>query len=275
MIAYQIIYNKEDNFNPTIEIAISLKDLLDNYLASEFKYEDVFDFIVPVFYKVINDKEIVFNFYLNIPSEVFPIKGSDDGVLKAFNDLLKNHEKIKFVSKYYDDNLLSKLSDCYQEIFKIEMDLRWIISYIFIDTYGSDFYNLLREFDTPLQFRPKNKNKLREELEKRFIDNFENEFFYLLFPDYRKFTELKPIKLEDVLYILSNSKDFADLRNGVGGRGIKLQKYIDFLNSIKEDLESIEIMRNCVAHNRTPTQDEVASYEISKSNITSKIGSFW
>ena len=57
------------------------------------------------------------------------------------------------------------------------MQLREALSLIFVDTYGEDFYNLLKDADV---------KPFEESDEDQMEDYYENQFFFLLFSDYIK-----------------------------------------------------------------------------------------
>ncbi len=273
-IVYQLIFEKSADFNLEEEIINKIKEDLD-YAGLNLEKDLISDYLSVIYIKDIRENKSIICFSLEFPEEILPNGDIANRVLEQLNDWLKNHEKIGFVFKYKDDYLFDNLNKYYKEIFDIEMDLRTIIGFIFIDTYGDDFYNLLRDFDIKLKYEPKNKGEKDRELKKRFGDNLENEFFYLLFPDYQNFSRIKSIKIEDIISFLGGSRDFKEMQGKVNNRGIKKEEYVDFLSSIKEDLDSIENIRNCVAHNRTPANEEVESYENSKIKIEQKLKDFW
>ena len=67
---------------------------------------------------------------------------------------------------------------------------------------------------------------------------------------------------------------FIEFKENIVNRGIRKEKYLDFLNSIKEDMESLDTVRNCVAHNRTPTDEEIINYERAVEEIRVKFDNF-
>lgn len=272
-IVYQFIFEKSADFDPEKEIINKIKEDLD-YAGVNVDKDLISDCLLVLFVKDIGGDKSILYFSLEFAEEMLPKGEIANQVLGQFNDWLKNHEKIKLVFRYRDDYLFNDLDKYYKEIFDIEMELREVISLIFIDTYGDDFYNLLRDFNITLRYEPKNKKEKHNELEKRFEDNLENEFFYLLFPDYQSFSKIKPTKIEDIVSILTGSQNFKESQDKMNNRGIKKEEYVDFLNSIKEDLDSIENIRNCVAHNRTPLEKEMESYENAKLKIKQKIKDF-
>ena len=53
------------------------------------------------------------------------------------------------------------------------------------------------------------------------------------------------------------------------------EKYKGLIFSIKEDLKSIEDMRNCIAHNRSFTDTLLENYDKAKPSLDEKIEDFW
>jgi len=272
-VIYQFIFEKSEDFDPMGEVADKIKEGLD-YIGRNIAKEDIWNYLSVEYEKDIQGDKSVICFSLEFSEEILPKGDQSNQLFGQFNEWIKGCEKIKFVFKYRDDYLFSDLDKYYKEIFDIEMELREVISLIFIETYGDNFYNLLRDFDIKLRFEAKNKNRKEEEIKERFGNNLENEFFYLVFPDYQNFSKTKQMKIDDIISILAGSQDFKELQNRINKRGITKEDYVDFLKAIREDLDSIENIRNCVAHNRTPSTEEKENYEKAKEKIRSKINVF-
>lgn len=97
----------------------------------------------------------------------------------------------------------------------------------------------------------------------------------MLFSDYIKINELKELKSLDLIKIISNSNYYKDLKQKIQNRGIIKEKYKDFLAGIKEGLNPIEKLRNCIAHNRSFTETIVNNYLEAKENLEHDISEFW
>ena len=73
--------------------------------------------------------------------------------------------------------------------------------------------------------------------------------------------------------------DYDELRRNIQYRGIIKEKYQDFLAKIKQNLEPIENLRNCIAHNRSiPKSDNykaITDYDRAKELLDESIESFW
>ena len=101
------------------------------------------------------------------------------------------------------------------------------------------------------------------------------EFFFLLFSDYIRIDHLKKIDQSDLIDIIVNSNDYDELKQNIQNRGIIKEKYQDLIASIKQNLEPIENMRNCIAHNRSFTDTILENYQQAKVNLDKVIKEFW
>ena len=192
-------------------------------------------------------------------------------IIKEFGDSLNDDENIGVVFKYFDEPMLREHKNYAEEIFEIEMKLREIISFIFIDTYKGEYYNLLKEINVKTQ--PLNGNNKPDE--NYFKSHFENEFFFLLFSDYIRLNELKKIDQNELMEMIINSNDYDELKHSIQNRGIIKEEYNDLIASIKQNLKSIEDMRNCIAHNRSFTDSILENYQQAKANLNNIINRFW
>lgn len=208
----------------------------------------------------------------------FELSFDDDGVVEAsgivesLNGKLKDHADVLVAFKFYDQSLFAKLNQLYAELFEIEMRLREAITFIFAQTYQRDFYNLLRDVNVKLQ------RGLPAEIDKRektLRDALENEFFHLLFSDYIKLGQPRRLQQDDLFMIATLSNDFDEFKEHILYRGVREEAYLDFIAGIKTIMEPLEKVRNCVAHNRTPTRDELDNYERARNEVRRRVDEFF
>lgn len=95
------------------------------------------------------------------------------------------------------------------------------------------------------------------------------------FSGYIKLNELRHLKDSDLIEMISDSKNYKDLKQKIQNKGISKEKYKDFLTEIKQDLDPIEKVRNCIAHNRSIPSDYCDNYEKAKEKLEDSIHSFW
>ncbi|MBC8392908.1 MAG: hypothetical protein H8E17_10140 [Deltaproteobacteria bacterium] len=86
--------------------------------------------------------------------------------------------------------------------------------------------------------------KNKEQREHFLSERLENEFFHLLFSDYVKLDKPKILKQDDLFIIAEMSSNFEDFKSNILRRGVAKKGYLDFINSIKEDMNNLEKVRN-------------------------------
>jgi hypothetical protein len=194
---------------------------------------------------------------------------------EEFGQKLQSNSDIDLVIKYNDEVMATKYQEYSKEIFNLEMELREVINFIFLDTYKEDYYNLLKDIDVTTQ--PLDKNNKPDE--NYFKAHFENELFFLNFSGYIKINELKNLKDPDLIEMIKASNFYDEMKQKLLNRGIREEKYQDFLAGIKQDLDPIEKVRNCIAHNRSiPKSDNnkmIVDYENAKDRLKQSIYDFW
>ena len=266
-VAYQVVYSKDADIKGEIEELLK-EALEDNYVVVD---EENLDFIEINYVVVIDDTKSIAGFKLDLSS----IDADAIKLVQSFNEKLNDDENIAVVFKYTDNSFFAFLQKIYEELYAIEMKLREVVTLIFIDTYKDDFYNLLYETDVRLHIGlNKEVQKNREQKEQFLAKRLENEFFHVLFSDYVKLTKSKNLKQDDLFLIAEMSSNFDEFKDNILKRGIVKEKYLNFINSIKENMNNLEKVRNCVAHNRTPSDDDIYNYTLSKEDIIQKIDAF-
>lgn len=191
-----------------------------------------------------------------------------DIFLESFTNKIKNDKHIFTLIKFHDETRFEDYLNFYRDIAELEMQLREILSCIFCCEYSEDFYNLLGEYEVNF---PEGKPK-QEELQMRL----ENQFFYLTFSNYLKLDQPKEIRqVKEINIILKSSDSFEGFRDKLCNRGIKNEKHLDFIAAIKKDLQTIEEVRNAVAHNRTISSTKLGHYDTAKGHLKEKFQEFW
>ena len=167
---------------------------------------------------------VLIGFALDLPDEIESIRA----VVDDFAVSLPETSPIYHVVKFEDPLFKEYLAERAAEIFDLEMKLRRVLSIIYLNSYqGEEPFKLLRDEGV----RPLKKTK--EQMETAI----ENQFFYLLFRHYRDLNQCSQLTSR------IESKDGVDL-----------------IADLKDLIEPIEDMRNCVAHNRRPTDEITESY---------------
>jgi len=187
-------------------------------------------------------------------------------IVKAFcKELINKGEKgIQHLLKFKDPYLKMRNSKYADEIFDIEMKLREVLSLIFMDTYGDNFYNLLKD----VSVKP-TEDKLQPE---QMQTHLENEFFYLLFSHYPNLNIRKqPNTPKDLIHLIGQADGYEVFKQMLISKPIKNEQYAGFLASLQTRVDPIEKLRNCVAHNRTVPQRVIEDYETAKEPLLKSI----
>ena len=272
-VNFQIIHSLGDNLNLKENLLSFLKETFDESTTLEIEIEEKPDNIEE--WPIFNWVEIKYNYFTEnnkyIAGFNIEIPEGNIDIISEFGQKLQDDDNVYLVLKYSDEVMQSEHQIYSKEIFDLEMKLREIISFIFLDTYKKDFYNLVKDID--LKTQPLNGNNRSNE--EYFKKHFENEFFFLLFSDYRRINNLKELKKSDIIEMIMSSNKFDDLKQKIQSRGIVKEKYQDFLAGIKENLDPIENLRNCIAHNRSFTDKVIINYVKIKRNLERAIDEFW
>ena len=205
---------------------------------------------------------------------VLDTKGFEE-LAEEFGRKLQASSDVYLVVKYNDEVMATQYQDYVKEIFELEMELREVISFIFLDTYKQDYYDLLKDTNVKIQSLSEN-NKPDENY---FKSHFENEFFFLRFGDYKNIAKKKDLKQSDLIGMISNSDSYEDLKQKIQNRSICKEKYQGFLSKVEENLDLIENFRNCIAHNRSIPKSEnyrmIDDYKKARDGLRESIANFW
>jgi len=164
----------------------------------------------------------------------------------------------------------------YEQIYKLEMELRETISKMFLKRYYPEIDNFVKDLKIDDKLSKKFwKNKNWKDIKIQDLKGKnENVFFYLLFSEYSQLLNLKDLNNQQLNSILENSKTFNQRKKNVFSRWITDENDKFFLESIKNDLENIETVRNAIMHFRNLTEEDLQKYSISRNNILTQY-SFW
>jgi len=258
-----------DSYNETLDLVGKTQEVFFDEWEDDFykgwidyerneRYSEFFEF---EWYREIWDSEynIVKVNFLDIWDDEI------DDFQEKFLSFLK--DKVEFIYKFEDSRFLEVRKQFFEDIYKIETNLREVMSFIFFTTYY-DFENFLKDLkvnDITWKLKLKQED-LRE--------TFENEFFYISFKDYSKLLELRDLKESEKTELMKESRSFDEWKQRIFERWIKDEPYIDFIQSIKQDLEILENFRNAIMHSHSFTDKLKQNYEISKAEILKKIQNF-
>lgn len=196
------------------------------------------------------EHQILLSFTIDLPDETESIRT----VVDEFADELQT-SPIEHVVKFEDPLLHQELAQYAQEIFALEMKLRRVLSVIYLSAYqGNDPYDLLREEAA----RPMAKEQPTPAQMQAAI---ENQFFHLTFSQYVGLNRRPDItKVPSLVELIRVKETYEALRSELERVPVGDEDDAVFIAGLKERMEAIEAMRNCVAHNRRPSKRIVDNY---------------
>ena len=204
-------------------------------------------------------------FALELPDEIETIRY----VIDEFATSLPDTPPIFHVVKFEDPLLQDELAIYAKEIYALEMKLRRVLSLIYLHACqeGEDPFNLLRdEQEQPLA------------REKPIPDQMkaanENQFFYLTFRQYINLNKKPSLNLQNILDVINNNEEYDAFRTEILRVSVEDETDAEFLASLKNLMEPIERMRNCVAHNRRPTRSINDNYPDARSRIEERLDQY-
>lgn len=239
--------------------------LQDNY--DEFEPDTVEQMIIFQTQRIANQstnqdsnttQTIILGFTLDLPEEVNEAQTVVEEFAKA---LTEKTTPISHIVKFEDSLLQADLARWSAEIFAIEMKLRRVLTLIYLNAYqGLEPYKLLK--DEKEQIAAKEKPTDRD-----MQDNLENQFFHLLFSQYVNLNQRPDLKVSELLEKIRNFVQYEELQTEINRKPVQDSDDADFLAGLKNKINAIEKMRNCIAHHRRPSKTTKESYETAEPEI--------
>ena len=177
-----------------------------------------------------------------------------------FVDRLLDSPQVFHLVKFEDPLLRQDLVKWGDEIFALEMKLRHVLSLIYLNAYRLvGPYELLRGDRV-------NPHQEGRDAEERMGQHSENQFFFIEFSEYARLNNIPDIRIAHILRIvdLETSDEYSNFRDEImrlSRRPVEDTEDIDLFANVRRVINPIVNMRNCVAHNRRPTPDEIREYE--------------
>jgi hypothetical protein len=174
-------------------------------------------------------------------------------VIDEFASLVAAAEGVEHLLKFYDDLLLEHNLNLARELFEFEMILRKALSLMYLNAFSSDYYSLLRKDKvTTVGKKPPKEDEMKPACE--------NQFFHMSFSKYAELNKRRQVKIEDITEALQNSQDFDTFKEEILRTPVTNEADKSLILSLDNLMDEIEVLRNCVAHNRTPEKEIVENY---------------
>lgn len=187
----------------------------------------------------------VLGFSLELTEETASIRE----VVDEFADALMA-DPIEHTVKCEDPLLRAELATRAEEIFALEMKLRRVLSIIYHHACpNADPYELLQEETMQPMAKPQ-KEQMKAAAE--------NQFFHLTFGQYVSLNQRPAIK--DLVSLIRNKDTYETFRAELLRQPVEHEDDASFLAGLKDRMDSIEKMRNAVAHNRRPPKKLTNDY---------------
>ena len=190
-------------------------------------------------------------------------------VIDAFAKSLPETPPVFHAVKFEDPLLQVELTEWAKEIFSLEMKLRRVLSLVYLHAYqDGDPFDLLREeVEQPTGRKKPNQDQMQKANE--------NQFFHLTFREYINLNKRPAFgKVANVLELISNSDHYDALRAEILRVPVEDEGDAHLLADLKSLMDSIDKMRNCVAHNRRPPKEVAANYPSAREGLEQRLDEY-
>lgn len=189
-------------------------------------------------------------------------------VVDEFATSLPDTPSIFHVVKFEDPLLQAELAGYAKEIFALEMKLRRVLSIIYLHAYQRE-----DPFDLLCDETVNPSRQAKPEME-QMKSATENQFFHLTFGQYINLNQRPELRLPDIMQSIRNIEEYDTLRAEILRVPVEHEEDAEFLASLKNLMDPIERMRNCVAHNRRPTKSINDNYPDARSRLEERLDQY-
>ena len=185
-----------------------------------------------------------------------PGNEEDEGTVAAktaidgFTQGLRDNPQVFHALCFEDPLLRVDLARYAVEIFALEMKLRRVLSFIYLNAHQLlDPFNVLKNE----KFNLLERERLISDEQMR--KQGENPFFRLTFSQYTNLNQRAGMSFDTILRIVGDTDEYGAFRSEMLRQPVEDEEDANFLANLKAVMRPIEDMRNCVAHNRRPTPE--------------------
>lgn len=242
----------------------------EEYDLSLEEIEDYFTFLSST---ILPNDTFITLLEFNIP-ELTTREISLKNIVYSFLQSVENIDGIVSIVKVNDTILQEIAFEYYKKIIDLEMDMRNVLTYILAYSNKTINEELFKNFGI---------NKSEKSDYENIKKNYENSLFYIYFNHYSSFTQPEKVNAQKIAELLQepNISSFEQLKIKLQDRGLKEDRHIDFIASIKTKLEPLEKMRNSIMHIRNISDNTIRNFNMAiEDNGTNKglktlIKDFW
>jgi hypothetical protein len=197
-----------------------------------------------------------------------------DGLIRGFckevRDLASDDGPgIVHVVRFISPEQLRHHETLYREIYELEMRLREVLTYIFLDKVPRHPHTFLD--GNAVKLAGDKSHQTPEYLQA----HSENQLFHVLFDDYDDLNQNPVARPTDLLPLIRDNPDYDGLRNAVMDAPIRTDRHVIFLAALRELVPGIEAVRNAIAHNRDLSRNTRETYDLAKPRLLTLIEEFW
>lgn len=191
-----------------------------------------------------------------------------DMVIRDFTGVLRTTEPIKHIVQFEDPLLEAELAARATDIFALEMKLRRVLSLVYLHAYqnGNPYDLLCDETVKPTAKEPPKPEQM--------ASMSENQFFHLTFSDYIKLNQRRDRNLTALIDMIRTTDQYEAFRSEITRMPVQHEDDAVLLAGLKERMDAIEEMRNCVAHNRRPTPRVAENYRNARPLLDEMLNSY-
>lgn len=259
-------------FSPESEPVSALGTILAGVYADELGDEPDNEYIAQRLTFMLNHERVEGGSLVTVFRLSDDLFDEDDAIRLAttFAQRVQSDDKVLHFVKFYDTLQFRTYHKYAERLYTVEMRLREVLTFIFVETYGTNFYDLLR--DCKLGAFPPDMPDTTE----KYQAHYENQFHWLVFSQYQSINQRKlPTNVPEFARLIGETKDFDSLKSLLASNPISKQPHAGFLAGITGWVNSIEKLRNCIAHNRTPSRKAVEDFETAEPLLLLAIEQFF
>jgi len=235
-----------------IDLEKTLNEIFRDVASTSYNKEDITD----IFHlQVINSRK---NNDTKLTLLEIKVLNMPYSSIKEFEDRILDEHDIREICKTFDSCKLDENCQFLKELYETEMKIREIYTTI----ARMQHLNLKNSKVKLLKEYQENEASVKARLM--------NEFFFIEFSDYKNIDSRRDAKLEDLLDAMRDVRKIDDIGKIVTELShpkLHLEELFNELSRVPEAIGRLESFRNCIAHNRFISENDVENFRRAKSIV--------